>query len=98
MCSSRGRMRTALLVTLCLMAGAACGNSARPTGPQGITTEIERGRYLATIGVCEACHTPPRVSDVPPTSAQAVLSELQFRTDPDWFRYLDPDRRMAGGV
>jgi len=61
---------------------------------------LDHGRYLATIGVCEACHTPPAVpSALPsPRDTQARARELRFRTDPDWFRYLDPERKMAGGV
>jgi cytochrome c553 len=63
---------------------------------------LAQGRYLAAIGVCAACHTPPDVSDSPPPAGdQAALArERRFRTDPDWFRYLDPSGRnhLAGGV
>lgn len=61
---------------------------------------VDRGRYLATVGVCEACHTPPAVPPTRPDAADAAANEREtkFRTDPDWFRYLDPDRKMAGGV
>jgi len=61
---------------------------------------IDRGHYLATIGVCEACHTPPAVSPAPPDPADTIATsqERMLRTDPDWFDYLDPQRRMAGGV
>jgi hypothetical protein len=69
---------------------------------QGASAEdmLNRGRYLATIGVCEACHTPPEVSDAPPPASDRgkVAIERNFRTDPDWVRYLDASRRNAGGV
>lgn len=75
---------------------SAPGGSAR-SSYQDI---LSRGRYLATIGVCEACHTPPKVSDDPPGPGdkETIAAERDFRTDPDWFQYLDPDRRNAGGV
>jgi mono/diheme cytochrome c family protein len=59
---------------------------------------VERGRYLARIGVCEACHTPPRVPDEPPATEDQVAAERTYRVDPDWTRYFDRDRVMAGGV
>jgi cytochrome c553 len=55
---------------------------------------MTKGRYLATIGVCEACHTPPAV---PPTGTLTTAQE-QLRSNPDWVLYLDPARRFAGGV
>ncbi|WP_053732962.1 hypothetical protein [Nocardia sp. NRRL S-836] len=61
---------------------------------------LARGRYLATIGVCEACHTPPAVPETPPdpSDVEQVKREREFRTDPDWKKYLDETRRNAGGV
>jgi hypothetical protein len=59
-----------------------------------------RGRYLAIIGVCSACHTPPNVPAQAGTDPAAVARDRVFKTDPDWFKYLDPDGRnyLAGGV
>ena len=54
---------------------------------------VAHGRYLATIGVCEACHTPPAVM---PEADQ--VEDLKLRSNPNWFQYLDNDRKMAGGV
>src|SRR5437870_5698606 len=60
------------------------------------TPMVSRGKYLATIGVCEACHTPPAVPETAPelSNIEAEARERRFRTDPDWFRYLDATRRM----
>jgi hypothetical protein len=62
----------------------------------------EHGRYLATIGACAACHTPPEVPHQRPgaTDMAGIDTDRKFRTDPDWFRYLDPENRnfLAGGV
>jgi len=66
------------------------------------TRLLEEGRYLAGIGVCEACHTPPDVPAQKPSAGDraALDRERRFRTEPDWFKYLDPTggNRMAGGV
>ena len=63
---------------------------------------IDNGRYLANIGVCAACHTPPDVPNTAPTDEKSIRAEQIFRTDPDWFNYLDPfgtsKRHMSGGV
>jgi cytochrome c553 len=61
---------------------------------------IAHGRYLAIIGVCSACHTPPNVSPQPPKDPAGIASDRVFRTDPDWTKYLDPDGTnfLAGGV
>jgi len=70
--------------------------------PAQLTKEalIERGEYLATIGVCSACHTPPQVSQTPSdaNTAAALAQDRVSRTDPDWVRHLDPNQFMAGGV
>lgn len=52
---------------------------------------VDRGRYLADVGACAACHTPSLTSAR--TAAQA-----EFRSDPDWYSHLDHDRAMSGGV
>ncbi|HLY22007.1 MAG TPA: hypothetical protein VKT83_06020 [bacterium] len=67
---------------------------------QGQLTLVERGRYLATIGACAGCHTPPAVENTRPAAedATAVERDRKFRTDPDWYRYLDPNRYLSGGV
>jgi len=63
---------------------------------------VEHGRYLATIGACAACHTAPDVTPAPPASTDTAGIDIdrRFRTDPDWFRYLDPQGKnaLAGGV
>lgn len=85
------------IVLACLIF-AACGSKRYPPVEELDGALIKRGRYLATIGVCEACHTPPRVPAVAPTNPSEVLNELQLRANPDWVQYLDAQRRMAGGV
>lgn len=109
MMSRNWNVQLTLLIALPILATVmlsevAGGEKPRPPGPvrSEVATArlIDRGRYLATIGVCEACHTPPAVpasrSQSPdPSEAER---ENRFRTDPDWFRYLDPERKMAGGV
>ncbi|YCK39915.1 hypothetical protein ACNF49_39375 [Actinomadura sp. ATCC 39365] len=67
---------------------------------QAANIMITRGRYLATIGACEACHTPPEVPQNPPdpSDKKQIARERNFRTDPDWVKYLDHDRPNAGGV
>jgi len=63
------------------------------------SAQVRRGKYLATIGVCAACHTPPAVSTAPPAASSPEESvERRFRTDPDWVKYLDPSKELAGGV
>src|SRR5205085_8781595 len=61
---------------------------------------LEHGRYLAQIGACAACHTPPAVPEQPPTATDAagIARERKFRTDPDWVKYLDQTKPLAGGV
>jgi len=63
---------------------------------------IDKGRYLATIGVCAACHTPPDVPEKPLArdKIELIKRERVFRTDPDWLNYLDPEGKnhLAGGV
>jgi len=88
------------LVAALIAVSAACGQTGTtsPTRDERATTLVERGAYLATIGVCEACHTPPRVPVTPPASPAGIQEELQMRANPDWFLYLDKQRRMAGGV
>ena len=61
-------------------------------------TPVDRGRYLAQIGACQACHTPPAVSEQASGSGIEQAEERTYRSDPDWFAYLDKDRQMAGGV
>lgn len=79
------------------MAAALLSAACTPQEPVAThSTPIEKGRYLATIGVCEACHTPPAVPAQKPSTPS--LAEEQLRSDPDWFAYLDGKRRFAGGV
>ena len=91
----------ALLAALPIL--AACQN-VMAGGAQRSTEEtarlVDRGRYLALIGVCEACHTPPAVPAMPPDphGTQEIAREQNFRADPNWFQYLDGERQMAGGV
>src|SRR5437773_10458164 len=63
---------------------------------------VAHGRYLASIAVCAACHTPPGVPDHSPagTDQEGIELERRYKTDPDWFAYLDPAARnhLAGGV
>lgn len=60
---------------------------------------VSNGRYLSTIGVCEACHTPPKVVDAAHRCEPDVqAAESQLKADPNWFAYLDNDKKMAGGV
>lgn len=60
---------------------------------------LERGEYLATIGVCSACHTAPKVnSTIPEFGSPEFEEELHRRADPDWVSHLDHTKEMAGGV
>ena len=83
----------------------AFGTETQSRARQGIspleqTHLVARGRYLTTIGVCSACHTPPNVSVTPSEDPAQVSKERTFKTDPDWFKYLDPEQKnfLAGGV
>jgi len=87
----RLRPMTALAGLICATAFASCTTTPNPPSAP---TVIEKGRYLATIGVCEACHTPPAV----PAEGRLTLAQEQLRSEPDWFRYLDDTRRYGGGV
>jgi cytochrome c553 len=53
--------------------------------------QLSRGRYLAQVGACAACHTP----SLQPTSR---AEEDQYRADPDWYSNLDHTQSMSGGV
>lgn len=92
-----------ILALFTVVRGFAADRQAGNTATQAALEAqrlVDRGRYLATIGVCEACHTPPAVPDDarPADKAGEAEKERTFRTDPDWFKYLDVNRRMSGGV
>ncbi|MGR9327451.1 hypothetical protein ACU8OT_29335 (plasmid) [Rhizobium leguminosarum] len=70
----------------------ALAGYARPADNDSI---IRRGAYLASIGVCEACHTAPTAAA---KKACATAEDLAAKTDPDWFAHLSTKKRMAGGV
>jgi len=55
---------------------------------------VAQGRYLAQIGVCAACHTPPAV----PAGGPQSLEVTQLRANPNWTAYLDKTKALAGGV
>jgi len=61
---------------------------------------VARGRYLAGIGVCSACHTAPNIRSAPTTDPADLARDRVFRTDADWFKYLDPENSnyLGGGV
>lgn len=59
--------------------------------------QVKRGKYLAQIGVCAACHTPPSLKG----GGQGLPDTLriqQLRANPDWYQYLDAEKPMSGGV
>jgi mono/diheme cytochrome c family protein len=61
--------------------------------PDSQNTELAaKGRYLATIGVCSACHTPSKTGSPDPQLLRTIKS------DPDWFNHLDWSKDLAGGV
>jgi len=87
-------------IALAIGAGSAHAGSIHGASPQQQIELIGWGRYLATIGVCSACHTPPNVPAIQSTDVAELARERVFRTDPDWFKYLDPEggNYLAGGV
>jgi cytochrome c553 len=104
-----GARYAALLGTIVLLVGCGLAQHARTPGSgdtdsHGAQTPVERGRYLAKIGVCSACHTPPNVGATPPAPGDlaALARERRFRTDPDWVLYLDlagnGEQHLSGGV
>jgi hypothetical protein len=92
--------------SLLLMGQSGNADKVRIAQPKRSEAEqarlVNKGRYLAAIGACAACHTPPDVGDeTPAASDQAGISrDRTFRTEPDWFRYLDPKGKnyLVGGV
>lgn len=62
--------------------------------------QVKRGKYLSTIGVCSACHTPPRSGSRASgmSAADSAATDLLGRTNDDWYAQLDHDRELAGGV
>lgn len=87
---------------IALLSSSAHAEGACCRSAEEETRLLNRGRYLARIGVCEACHTPPDVSaasgsTLSPSEAQR---ERTFKTNPDWLRYIDPlaKNAYAGGV
>src|SRR4051812_48290317 len=93
---------TWMLSSLCFT--GACFNARAQTlggvSPQEQEQLISRGRYLAIVGVCSACHTPPNVKPEPSKDPVDLTHDRLFRTDPDWFKYLDPQAKnyLSGGV
>lgn len=72
------------------------------TPPQQSDDEdlIERGRYIAQITGCDACHTPSReeydmeaLAALPPEEAIPLIQDIAFNDQATW----DMDRYMAGG-
>lgn len=91
-----------LLVSSILIAGAIAQVARvqeRVEAPSA-SNVVDRGRYLATIGVCSACHTPPLVTQASESSVGISASDTdrETRANPDWFSYLDYSRSFSGGV
>ncbi|MES0175379.1 hypothetical protein [Mesorhizobium sp. M0006] len=86
-----------LLGSLGISAAICCAQAISSSEQSGL---VARGRYLAIIGVCSACHTPPNVTAAPSDDPAHVSQDRVFKTDPDWFKYLDPEgtNYLAGGV
>lgn len=61
------------------------------------SADVSWGAYLAQIGVCEACHTPPAAASDTSTNCMSA-ADLAARTHPDWFAHLSTNLKMAGGV
>jgi hypothetical protein len=74
--------------------------NASTASDSSTTSLVERGKKLATLGVCAACHTPPAVPETSPlpSDISQIQNERQLRADPDWVSYLDSEKQMAGGV
>jgi cytochrome c553 len=89
--TSRRSWKAAALIAVAL-AGTSCATGRGPLSASA--APAAKGKYLATIGVCEACHTPPAV----PETGPLTFEQEQLRKNPDWFRYLDDSKRYAGGV
>jgi hypothetical protein len=90
-----------LVVLLCGLGMGAPNCAAQTMSAHEQNELIARGRYLAIIGVCSACHTPPNVAAATPSAGSVEADrDRVFRTDPDWFKYLDPEQKnyLAGGV
>ena len=86
--------RLALASAFLTFASALTLGSCVSTPSKATHSVVEHGKYLATIGVCAACHTPPAV----PEAGELTFAQEQLRSEPDWFRYLDSSRPYAGGV
>lgn len=95
------RLGTTVLALMCMLTGVVGYARGTANGDRQKDRLFNRGAYLAEIGACRACHTPPAVPDNPqsvkPGDAEA-LRELSLRSDPDWMKYLDSKRELAGGV
>jgi len=81
-------------------AEAKAAEARRPAEEQARL--VDHGRYLAAIGACAACHTPPDVAaqSPGPIDTAALDKERRFRTEPDWFQYMDTGGHnyLSGGV
>ena len=87
-------------VILAVCAISVLGAKAQSQARQGIspleqTHLVAHGRYLATIGVCSACHTPPNVAAKPSHDPAEISRDRTFKTDPDWFKYLEQGPRNS---
>jgi cytochrome c553 len=90
------RFRFSKIATLAICAALTSGcEQIEPEFPG--SSLVQRGEYLAKIGVCAACHTPPKTEGANCPATESPI-DLERRTNPDWLAYLDETRPMAGGV
>ncbi|HEY4084187.1 MAG TPA: hypothetical protein VGM81_26155 [Burkholderiaceae bacterium] len=89
--SRRLALSGCLLALSCVAAIAFAGELERKDREPDL---VARGRYLAQIGVCAACHTPAAL----PSGDLQSLETTQLRANPNWTAYLDKNKALAGGV
>ncbi len=76
--------RRAQLIGLLLLATvyASVYFVASASEPQSDAAQIERGRYLVSVGGCGDCHTPKKMSEVGPVEDSTLLLSGQQAGEP----------------
>ena len=67
-------LRSSLVVAIAIMGASAAASAAE--------TQVERGKYLATVAGCETCHTPGALTGKPDAKRTLAGSRGRIREFP----------------
>ena len=63
----------AILGLFALFLAPAASLAAKKKGPKGMGSMVERGQYLVTVGACNDCHSPKKMTPNGPVPDEARL-------------------------